>query len=106
MMAWNAIGDVVIGLLVDGENRHLRLKARGIVQGPDFDDKGAWPRRAAGADGGAAGTTEKAGHRPLQIAAREARRFALGETETVFRDHHDGVRVAAGDVLTFPAMAL
>ena len=76
MMAWNAIGDVVIGLLVDGENCHLRLKTRGIVQGPNFDDKGARARRAAGADGGAACATEKAGHRPLQIAAREARRCA------------------------------
>ena len=27
MLAWNAIGDVMIGLLVDGKNRHLRLKA-------------------------------------------------------------------------------
>mgnify|MGYP000492093691 CR=1 FL=1 len=54
----------------------------------------------------AAGATEKAGHRPLQIAAREARRFTLGEAEALFGNHHDGVRVAAGDVLTFPAMAL
>lgn len=106
MVCRNAIGNVVIWLLVDGENGHLRLKARGIVQGPDLDNERVGPGRAAGADGGSAGRAEKAGDRPLQVAPREGYGRAIGEAEAVFRHDHDGVGMATGDVLALAAMAL
>jgi hypothetical protein len=102
----NAGGNVVIWLLVDGENGHLRLKARGIVQGPDLDDERAGPGRAAGADGSPASGAEQAGHRPLQIAAREGRRCPLGEAEAVVRHDYEGVGIPSGEILALAAMAL
>jgi hypothetical protein len=64
------------------------------------------PGLAAGANGGPARGAEQAGHRPLQIAAREGRRCALGEAEAVVRHDHDGVGIATGEILALAAMAL
>ena len=74
MMCRYTSGYMVIWLLIDSENGHLRLKARGVVQSSDLDDKRVWSRRTAGPDGSTACGTEKACYRPLQIATLKGRR--------------------------------
>src|SRR6185437_10715883 len=100
-----AFGDLVEGLLVDREDRHLRRELLRIVERADLhhDD---WTARWLGGEVGAAVGAELARHRPLEVAAREGLGRALGVL--VAGGRHDDERVgrAAGDVLAFAAVAL
>ena len=96
----------MIWLLVNSEDCHLRLKARGIVEGPNLNDERPWACRAAGANCSAAGSAEEACHWPFKVPACKAGRCSLGKTKSLLGYYHDRIWIAAGDVLALAAMAL
>ena len=67
VVGWNTLGNMMIGLLVNSEDCHLRMKARGIVECPNLNDERPWACRAAGANCSAAGGAEEACNWPFQI---------------------------------------
>lgn len=105
-MDWQARGDDVEGLSIDGVNRHLRSAEQArIVERSDFEDDRIEARPSRG-NVGAARLTEFARHRLFQIAAGEGFWRAADVAEPFGRQQHEHVRCAATDILTFPAVAL
>src|SRR5216684_1578752 len=101
-----SLGDLMEGLLVDGEDRHLRgAKQSGIVERADFQNRRGQTRTTCGQMGAAFGA-EFPRHRVLEIAAGKLLRRSLGVAEAVARHQQKHVWRAAGDILAFAAVAL
>lgn len=101
-----AIWKLVKRLLVDCEDRCLGGESARIVQGSDFDDHSVRPRWRTCSNRCAAIGTEIPRYGIGQIAAGERLWFTLGKTKPIQGKSNDSIRIAAGDVLTFTAMAL
>jgi len=104
--AGQAIRDLMEGLLVDGEDRHLRgAKHSGIVERADFQNRRGQTRPTCGHMGAAFGAKFPR-HRVLEIAAGKLLRRSLGVAEAVTRHQQKQVGRAAGDILACAAVAL
>ena len=96
----------VEGLLVDGENRSLRLERARIIECSNLDNHRIWTGRRPGADSSTAGGTEVPCDRASQVVAGKAFRLTFGEAEASEREYGNRIWMTARNVLTLTAMAL
>src|SRR5579872_393886 len=102
----HAFGDDMEGLLVDGEDRHLRrAKEARVVERSDLQDHERQVEAPGGQMRPAIGA-ELARHRRLEIAAGESLGRAAHVAEALRPHQHEHIRRAAADILAFAAMAL